>query len=229
MALVQRRSNIRLSNSKSTRSWFVAFDRFRHGLLIRQGLFIAGRKKNLCKTARPISHRKAVGPTPGPQGTEKRISRQTNLTSCRSARRGGASPYFGLSRPKQVVAQRFERLGKPRLAIYPTEWYIASPWSYGMIVSFRDDWLRDFFVDDVRSKKIPSDLESRLFRKIQMIDDATTDQDLRVPPSNHFEKLRGDLAGFHSVRVNKQWRLIFRWDGSRGEATGVFLDNHSYL
>ena len=52
-----------------------------------------------------------------------------------------------------------------------------------------------FFVADVRSKKIPSDLASRLFRKIQMIDDATTDQDLRVPPSNHFEKLRGHLAG----------------------------------
>jgi proteic killer suppression protein len=78
-----------------------------------------------------------------------------------------------------------------------------------MIVSFRDDWLRNFFVDDVRSKKIPSDLESRLFRKIQMIDDATTDQDLRVPPSNHFEKLRGHLEGFHSIRINKQWRLIF--------------------
>ena len=65
-----------------------------------------------------------------------------------------------------------------------------------------------------------SDLESRLFRKLQMIDDATTDQDLRVPPSNHFEKLRGNLADFHSIRVNKQWRLVFRWDGSRGEATG---------
>ena len=56
-----------------------------------------------------------------------------------------------------------------------------------MIASFRDDWLRDFFVQDVRSKEIPSDLESRLFRKIQMIDDAATDQDLRAPPSNHFE------------------------------------------
>ena len=56
-----------------------------------------------------------------------------------------------------------------------------------MIVSFRDDWLRAFFVDDVRSRNILSDLESRLFRKLQMIDDATTDQDLRVLPSNHFE------------------------------------------
>jgi proteic killer suppression protein len=53
-------------------------------------------------------------------------------------------------------------------------------------------------------------------------------QDLRVPPSNHFEKLRGNLAGFYSIRVNSQWLLIFRWDGSRGEAQGIYLDDHSY-
>ena len=97
-----------------------------------------------------------------------------------------------------------------------------------MIVGFRDDWLRAFFVDDVHSRNIPSGLEVRLFRKLQMIDDAVTDQDLRVPPSNHFEKLRGNLAGFHSIRVNQQWRLIFRWDGERGEADGIYLDGHSY-
>src|SRR5260370_42175210 len=97
-----------------------------------------------------------------------------------------------------------------------------------MIVPFRDDWLRAFFVDDIRSRNIPSDLESRLFRKLQMIDDATSDQDLRVPLSNHFEKLRGKLAGFHSIRVNNQWRLVFRWSGSRGEAGGVYLDDHRY-
>ena len=97
-----------------------------------------------------------------------------------------------------------------------------------MILSFRDDWLRDFFIDDVRSRKIPSDLESRLFRKIQMLDDATTDLDLRAPLSNHFEKLRGSLEGLHSIRVNQQWRLVFRWDGGRGEARGVYLDDHSY-
>ena len=97
-----------------------------------------------------------------------------------------------------------------------------------MIVDFRDDWLRAFFVEDIRSRSIPPDLESRLFRKIQMIDDAATDRDLRIAPSNHFEKLRGNLAGFHSIRVNRQWRLVFRWDGSRGEATDIYLDDHSY-
>jgi toxin HigB-1 len=100
--------------------------------------------------------------------------------------------------------------------------------SGGMIVSFRDAWLRAFFVDDIRSRNIPPDLEARLFRKLQMIDDAMTDRDLRVPPSNHFEKLYGNLAGFHSIRINKQWRIIFRWDGGRGEAADVYLDDHSY-
>ena len=97
-----------------------------------------------------------------------------------------------------------------------------------MIVSFRDGWLRAFFVEDTRSRRIPAEIEGRLFRRLQMIDDATTDQDLRVPPSNHFERLRGNLAGWHSIRVNDQWRLIFRWDGSGGEAEGVYLDDHSY-
>jgi proteic killer suppression protein len=41
------------------------------------------------------------------------------------------------------------------------------------------------------------------FRKLQMLDDATTDQDPHVRPSNHFEKLRGSLSGFHSIRVNQ--------------------------
>lgn len=97
-----------------------------------------------------------------------------------------------------------------------------------MIVGFRDDWLRAFFVDDARSRQIPSEIEARLFRKLQMIDDAATDQDLRMPPSNHFEKLRGNLAGFHSIRVNQQWRLIFRWNAERGEADDIYLDDHSY-
>jgi proteic killer suppression protein len=97
-----------------------------------------------------------------------------------------------------------------------------------MIVSFRDEWLRMFFVEDTRSRQIPADLEIRLFRKLQMLDDATADQDLRVPPSNHFEKLRGNLTGFHSIRVNDRWRLIFHWNSSRGEAASVYLDDHRY-
>jgi proteic killer suppression protein len=97
-----------------------------------------------------------------------------------------------------------------------------------MIVSFRDAWLRAFFVEDRPSANIPPDIETRLFRKLQVIDDATSDQDLRAPPSNHFEKLRGKLAGRRSIRVNQQWRLVFRWNDRTGEAEGLYLDDHSY-
>jgi toxin HigB-1 len=106
------------------------------------------------------------------------------------------------------------------------EWYRDT--RNGTVVSFRDEWLRAFFVADTRSRRVPSDIHGRLFRKLQMIDDATSDQDLRVPPSNHFEKLRGNLSGFHSIRVNSRWRLVFRWDRSGGEAKDVYLDDHSY-
>jgi len=95
-----------------------------------------------------------------------------------------------------------------------------------MIGSFRDSWLELFFVEDTRSARIPPDLESRLFRKLQMLDDAASEQDLRVPPSNHFEKLRGNLEGWHSIRVNQRWRLIFRWADNAAEQ--VYLDDHRY-
>ena len=97
-----------------------------------------------------------------------------------------------------------------------------------MIRSFRDQWLEAFFVDDKVSKKIPASLDRRLFRKLQLIDDATSDIDLRSPPSNHFEKLKGNLAGYCSIRINDQWRLIFQWDGTNSEASDLYLDNHSY-
>jgi len=97
-----------------------------------------------------------------------------------------------------------------------------------MIIGFRDSWLEAFFVEDMRSRHIPSDIEDRLFRKLQLIDDATCDADLRAPPSNHFEKLRGHLLGRNSVRVNKRWRLVFEWDPATGEADNVYLDDHSY-
>jgi toxin HigB-1 len=97
-----------------------------------------------------------------------------------------------------------------------------------VIVSFRDSWLEQFYRDDKRTKHVPANTEERLFRKLQLIDDATNDLDLRVPPSNHFERLRGRLKAWHSIRVTDQWRLVFQWNGSRGEATNIYLDNHSY-
>jgi len=95
-----------------------------------------------------------------------------------------------------------------------------------MIESWRDAWLREFFVNDTYAKKLPSELRDRVFRKLQMIDDATSVEDLRIPLSNHFERLSGKLEGFSSIRVNERWRLIFRWNGT--EAEDIYLDDHSY-
>lgn len=97
-----------------------------------------------------------------------------------------------------------------------------------MIKNFRDNWLRNFFIEDIQSKKIPADIRSRLFRKLQLLDDATCDADLRSPPSNHFEKLTGKLKDKCSIRITAQWRIIFFWDNDRGEAADIYLDNHSY-
>jgi len=97
-----------------------------------------------------------------------------------------------------------------------------------MIKGFRDNWLRNFFLEDRQSKKIPESIRKRLFRKLQLLDDANCNLDLRAPPSNHFEKLAGQLKGICSIRVNNQYRLLFKWDNDRGEADDVYLDDHSY-
>ena len=62
-------------------------------------------------------------------------------------------------------------------------------------------------------------------RKLRMLDAATSIDDLRVPPGNRLERLRGDRAGQYSIRVNRQWRICFRWD--TGDAHDVeIVDYH---
>ncbi len=93
-------------------------------------------------------------------------------------------------------------------------------------MEFRDQYLEDFYVDDISHKKIPNNLESVLFRKLEMLDAATDYRDLLIPPNNQFEHLNGKLAGYSCIRVNKQYRLIFKLQN--GEVTGTYLDPHSY-
>jgi proteic killer suppression protein len=135
-----------------------------------------------------------------------------------------------VGRVKKMLVAGLRSAGLLQMTRQVVQWVKAGERSgiRGMIEGFRDRWLKLFFESDRRSRQIPTDLEGRLFRKLQMIDDATRDQDLRVPPSNHFEKLRGTLDGLCSIRINKQWRLIFRWDSSLGRASDLYLDNHSY-
>lgn len=95
-----------------------------------------------------------------------------------------------------------------------------------MAVEFRDIWLEAFYEDDKGHKKIPDAIKGALFRKLQILDAATQESDLRVPPGNRFEHLKGNLAGWCSIRVNKQYRLIFYWDA--GIAQNTYLDPHLY-
>ncbi len=80
----------------------------------------------------------------------------------------------------------------------------------------------------VATKKDQHPFGEACLGKLQLIDDTTCDLDLRSPPSNHFKKLLGTSKGRHSIRINKQWRLIFSWDETTGKAAEIYLDNHDY-
>jgi toxin HigB-1 len=63
----------------------------------------------------------------------------------------------------------------------------------------------------IRSKKLPSEIQNVARRKLRMINNAQDIIDLRVPPANRLEKLKGDMSKYHSIRINNQWRIIFNW------------------
>ena len=86
-----------------------------------------------------------------------------------------------------------------------------------MIRSFADrDTERLFHRESVR--RFPAELQRTMLRKLVIVDAAESLTDLRSPPGNRLEKLRGDRAGQHSIRINDQWRICFRWrDGDAHE------------
>lgn len=66
-----------------------------------------------------------------------------------------------------------------------------------------------------RSRRLPSDIQSRAQIKLAMVDAAETLDDLKLPPSNRLHELKDDRAGQHSVSINMKWRICFRWkDGN---------------
>ncbi len=76
-----------------------------------------------------------------------------------------------------------------------------------------------------RSRKLPAGIQQTAYRKLRYLNNARTLQDLRVPPANRLEKLRGDRAGLYSIRINDQWRICFRW--RQGDAYDVeIVDYH---
>ncbi|MEM8955592.1 MAG: type II toxin-antitoxin system RelE/ParE family toxin [Verrucomicrobiota bacterium] len=62
------------------------------------------------------------------------------------------------------------------------------------------------------SKKLPHDIQARARSKLMELDTAASPEDLRFPPGNHLEQLSGDMDDRMSIRVNQQWRIVFRWE-----------------
>jgi proteic killer suppression protein len=76
-----------------------------------------------------------------------------------------------------------------------------------------------------RVRKLNPGIHRAALRKLLILDAAETLDDLRVPPGNRLEKLKGDRAGFHSVRINQQWRICFRWTDAGPENVEI-VDYH---
>jgi proteic killer suppression protein len=93
-----------------------------------------------------------------------------------------------------------------------------------VIRSFRDrDAARLFEREPVR--KLGADIQRVALRKLRQLDAAVALEDLKVPPGNRLERLRGGRAGQYSIRINDQWRICFVWDGTRTIAIEV-VDYH---
>ena len=84
-----------------------------------------------------------------------------------------------------------------------------------MIGSFGDSATEDFYHgrSSSRIRRFPPDIRRTALRKLDLVNNASGFQDLRIPPGNRLEALQGDLENYYSIRVNDQWRVVFRWEG----------------
>lgn len=96
-----------------------------------------------------------------------------------------------------------------------------------MIKSFGNDTARDIFdgSNTKAARKLPRDLWPIAVRKLDQLNAAFQLSDLRVPPGNRLEVLRGDLAGHHSIRINDQFRIVFKWTDDGPERVKI-VDYH---
>jgi proteic killer suppression protein len=96
-----------------------------------------------------------------------------------------------------------------------------------VIASFGDKATGDVFhgLRTRETRALPPDVVRIARRKLDMLNAAHLLTDLRAPPGNRLEALRGDLSGLHSVRVNDQWRIVFRWRAGHAEEVRV-VDYH---
>jgi len=85
-----------------------------------------------------------------------------------------------------------------------------------VIKSFGNALAEDLFDDESSkaTKAFPPELRRAARRKLQYLHEATDLRDVKSPPGNRLERLKGDMKGFHSIRINDQWRVVFRWSGA---------------
>ena len=79
-----------------------------------------------------------------------------------------------------------------------------------MIINF-DDKETEKIWTGLQSKKLPFEMQNVARRKLRMLNNAQNINDLKIPPANRLEKLKGNLKEYHSIRINNQWRIIFEW------------------
>lgn len=92
-----------------------------------------------------------------------------------------------------------------------------------MIKSFKDKETELVF-NRTRSRRLPPDIQQVALRKLRMLNNAATLNDLRIPPANRLERLSGERTGQHSIRINDQWRICFEWQG--GDAYNVEITDY---
>ncbi len=97
-----------------------------------------------------------------------------------------------------------------------------------MITSFGDAATEDLYHNrpSNRVRRFPANIRKAALRKLDVLNAAHRLDDLRSPPGSRLEMLKGDLQGFHSIRINEQWRIIFRWSGNSAHDVAV-VDYHS--
>jgi proteic killer suppression protein len=93
-----------------------------------------------------------------------------------------------------------------------------------MIVSFGTKETEKIWKGE-RVKKMPLDIQNVGRRKLRMLNSSIDITDLRVPPSNRLEKLSGKWNNFYSIRINKQWRIIFQWENGNASLVEI-IDYH---
>jgi len=93
-----------------------------------------------------------------------------------------------------------------------------------MIISFGSSETEKVW-NGIRVKKLPTEIQNIGRRKLRMLNNSIDLSDLRIPPSNRLEKLAGKLKEFYSIRINDQWRIIFKWNSGNAFEVEI-IDYH---